>query len=101
MYKSEFLNEINLRGFVHQASDINALDELLTKKNITSYIGFDPTSDDLHVGSLVQLMLLNWMQHYNHKPIVLMGGGTGGRTSAIIDTTRFKIRTTKIETTNR
>jgi len=76
MYKSDFLNEINLRGFIHQASDIGALDKLMSKKNISGYIGFDPTSDDLHVGSLVQLMLLFWMQYYGHKPIVLMGGGT-------------------------
>ena len=76
MYKSDFLNEINSRGFIYQASDINSLDELMNRKNITGYIGFDPTSDGLHVGSLVQLMLLNWMQHYGHNPIVLIGGGT-------------------------
>ena len=76
MYKSDFLNEINSRGFIHQTSDIKALDELMNKKSITGYIGFDLTSDGLHVGSLVQLMLLNWMQHYGHKPVVLMGGGT-------------------------
>ena len=76
MYKSDFLNEINSRGFIHQASDIEALDELMSKKSITGYIGFDPTSDDLHIGSLVQLMLLNWFQHYHHKPVILMGGGT-------------------------
>ena len=76
MYKSDFLNEINSRGFIYQSSDINSLDELMNRKNITGYIGFDPTSDGLHVGSLVQLMLLNWMQHYGHNPIVLIGGGT-------------------------
>ena len=76
MYKSNFLNEIYSRGFIHQASDISALDELMNKKSITGYIGFDPTNDGLHVGSLVQLMLLHWMEHFEHKPLILMGGGT-------------------------
>ena len=76
MYKSDFLNEINSRGFIYQESSIDALDKLMNRKSVTGYIGFDPTSDGLHVGNLVQLMLLNWMQHYGHKPIVLMGGGT-------------------------
>ena len=76
MYKSDFLNEINSRGFIHQSSDIETLDTIMKKKSITGYIGFDPTSDCLHVGSLVQLMLLNWMQYYGHKPLILMGGGT-------------------------
>ena len=76
MYKSDFLNEINSRGFIHQGSNINTLDELMNKKRITGYIGFDLTNDGLHIGSLVQLMLLNWMQHYDHNPVVLMGGGT-------------------------
>ena len=75
-YKSEFLNEISLRGFIYQASDIEDLDKLMSKKKISAYIGFDSTSDSLHIGSLVQLMLLNWLETYGHKPIVLMGGGT-------------------------
>ena len=75
-YKSEFLNEISVRGFVYQASDIEDLDKLMSKKKISAYIGFDSTSDSLHIGSLVQLMLLNWLETYGHKPIVLMGGGT-------------------------
>ena len=75
-YKSEFLNEINSRGFIYQSSDIEDLDKLISKKKIVAYIGFDPTSDSLHIGSLVQLMLLNWLQVYGHKPIALMGGGT-------------------------
>ena len=62
MYKSEFLNEINSRGFIHQASDIIGLDKLMNKKKITGYIGFDPTTDGLHVGSLVQLMLLSYWE---------------------------------------
>ena len=76
MFKSEFLNEINSRGFIYQSSEIENLDKLMSKKSITGYIGFDITSDSLHIGSLVQLMLLYWMQYYNHQPIALMGGGT-------------------------
>ena len=75
-YKSDFLNEINSRGFIYQASDINDLDIRLSKKKITAYIGFDITNDSLHIGSLVQLMLLHWLDHYGHKTIALMGGGT-------------------------
>ena len=75
-YKSDFLNEINSRGFIYQTSDINDLDIKLSKKKITAYIGFDITNDSLHIGSLVQLMLLHWLDHYGHKTIALMGGGT-------------------------
>jgi len=74
--KSEFLNEINLRGFVYQATDIEELDKIMYKKNIGGYIGFDITSDSLHIGSLVQLMLLHWLNYYGHKSIALVGGGT-------------------------
>ena len=76
MLKSDFLNEINSRGFIYQSSEINELDELIVKKNITGYIGFDITNDSLHIGSLVQLMLLHWLDHYGHSTIALMGGGT-------------------------
>jgi tyrosyl-tRNA synthetase len=75
-YKSDFLNEIYSRGFIYQSSDIEDLDNLMSRKKIVAYIGFDPTTDSLHVGSLVQLMLLNWLETYGHKPIALMGGGT-------------------------
>ena len=75
-FKSDFLNEIDSRGFIYQASDIKELDTLMVKKKITAYIGFDITSDSLHIGSLVQLMLLHWLDYYDHKPIALMGGGT-------------------------
>ena len=75
-YKSEFLNEIDSRGFIYQSSDVEDLDSLMSKNKIVAYIGFDATSDSLHIGSLVQLMLLNWLQVYGHKPIALMGGGT-------------------------
>lgn len=76
IYKSDFLNEISSRGFIYQSSDITNLDNLMSKKKISAYIGFDPTSDSLHIGSLVQLMILNWLEEYDHKPIALMGGGT-------------------------
>tara|TARA_Y100000590_G_scaffold91612_2_gene103503 strand:- start:7583 stop:8821 length:1239 start_codon:yes stop_codon:yes gene_type:complete len=75
-YKSELLNEINSRGFIYQASDIEDLDKIINEKKITAYIGFDITSDSLHIGSLVQLMLLHWLDYYDHKTIALMGGGT-------------------------
>ena len=75
-YKSDFLNEISSRGFIYQSAEIEELDKLMSKKKISAYIGFDPTSDSLHVGSLVQLMLLNWLETFGHKPIALMGGGT-------------------------
>ena len=63
-FKSAFLREINSRGFIYQSSDIDSLDELMSKKKITAYIGFDITSDSLHIGSLVQLMLLHLIQTY-------------------------------------
>ena len=76
MYKSGFLNEIITRGFIYHASDIEDLDNLMNQKNIVAYIGFDITSDSLHIGSLVQLMLLHWLDYFGHKTIALMGGGT-------------------------
>ncbi len=75
-YKSDFLREIYSRGFIYQSSDIEELDKIISTKKITGYIGFDITSDSLHIGSLVQLMLLHWLDHYDHKTIALMGGGT-------------------------
>ncbi len=75
-HKSEFLKEIESRGFIYQSSDIEGLDKLMSKNVITAYIGFDITSDSLHIGSLVQLMLLNWLDYYGHKAIALVGGGT-------------------------
>ena len=74
--KSEFLNEIYSRGFIYQSSELESLDSLVSKNKITAYIGFDITSDSLHIGSLVQLMLLNWLETYDHNPIALVGGGT-------------------------
>ena len=75
-FKSGFLNEINERGFIYQNIDIEDLDNLMSKNKISGYIGFDITSDSLHVGSLIQLMLLHWLDFYGHKSIALIGGGT-------------------------
>ena len=76
IYESDFINTIVNRGFLHQCSDIKALDKLANGKIINAYIGFDATADSLHVGSLVPIMLLRKLQQSGHKPIVLMGGGT-------------------------
>ena len=73
---SEFLRAITGRGFVHQCTDIDGLDALASGPPITAYIGFDCTAPSLHVGSLVPIMLLRWLQKTGHRPIVLMGGGT-------------------------
>ena len=74
---SEFITEIATRGFIHQATDLNKLDKILSqRKPITGYIGFDCTAKSLHVGSLIQIMLLRWFQKFGHRPIVLLGGGT-------------------------
>ena len=75
-FKSEFLHEINERGFIYQHIDVEALDRLMSKNKISGYIGFDITSDSLHVGSLIQLMLLHWLDFYDHQSIALIGGGT-------------------------
>ncbi len=74
--KSEFLKILQERGFIHQTTDPEALDEALISQTVTGYIGFDATADSLHVGSLVQIMMLRWLQKTGHRPIVLMGGGT-------------------------
>src|SRR5260221_4425442 len=75
-FKSDFLNILSERGFVHQISDAEALDAAAVAGPITGYIGFDATATSLHAGSLVQIMMLRWMQKTGHKPIALMGGGT-------------------------
>ena len=75
-YKSDFLKVLASRGFIHQVSEPDALDALALKGPITGYIGFDCTAPSLHVGSLLPIMMLHWMQQTGHKPIALMGGGT-------------------------
>jgi tyrosyl-tRNA synthetase len=75
-YKSDFLNTLSTRGYIHQCSDATGLDALAAKGDVTAYIGFDCTAKSLHVGSLVQIMLLHWAQELGQKSIALMGGGT-------------------------
>ena len=74
--RSDFLRTLVERGFLHQCTDLEALDAAAAAGRITGYIGFDATADSLHVGSLIQIMLLRHMQRTGHRPIVLMGGGT-------------------------
>ncbi|MDR3467283.1 MAG: tyrosine--tRNA ligase [Xanthobacteraceae bacterium] len=74
--RSDFLNVLQSRGFIHQVSEPEALDALAAKGPVTGYIGFDCTADSLHVGHLLQIMMLRWMQQTGHRPIALMGGGT-------------------------
>jgi tyrosyl-tRNA synthetase len=75
-YKSDFLNVLAARGFIHQVSEPDALDALAREKAITAYIGFDCTAASLHIGSLLPIMLLYWLQQTGHRPVALMGGGT-------------------------
>jgi tyrosyl-tRNA synthetase len=75
-FKSDFLRTLSERGFIHQISDETGLDELFAKEVVTAYIGFDATAKSLHAGSLIQIMMLHWMQKTGHRPIALMGGGT-------------------------
>lgn len=74
--KSDFLRVMTERGFVHQASDADGLDALGRDGAITAYVGYDCTARSLHVGSLISIMMLHWLQQTGNKPIVLMGGGT-------------------------
>ena len=75
-FKSDFINEIKSRGFIYQSTDLEDLDKIMSQKPISAYIGFDITSDSLHIGSLVQLMLLHWLDYFGHNAIALVGGGT-------------------------
>ena len=75
-YKSDFLHVLESRGFIHQVSEPEVLDQLAQKEQITAYIGYDCTAASLHVGHLLPTMMLRWMQKTGHRPIALMGGGT-------------------------
>src|ERR1700689_862646 len=75
-FKSDFLNVLQSRGFIHQISDPESLDGLAARRELVAYIGFDCTAPSLHVGSMVQIMCLYWLQKTGNKPIALMGGGT-------------------------
>ncbi|NHT77469.1 tyrosyl-tRNA synthetase [Rhizobium sp. PP-F2F-G38] len=76
-FKSDFLRTLDERGFLHQLSDESGLDALFQKEVVTAYIGYDPTASSLHVGHLTQIMMLHWLQETGHRPLSLMGGGTG------------------------
>jgi tyrosyl-tRNA synthetase len=77
MAKSAFLAEAKARGFVFQCTDEAALDAALTAGTVSGYIGFDPTADSLHIGSLTQIMLLRLLQKHGHRAVAVVGGGTG------------------------
>src|SRR5947208_15450200 len=75
-YKSDFLNVLASRGFIHQLPDAAGLDALASRGAITAYVGFDATAASLHIGNLLSIMMLRWLQKTGHHPIALMGGGT-------------------------
>src|SRR5712692_4974154 len=75
-YKSDFLRVLAERGFISQVSEPEALDGRARNSALTGYIGFDCTAPSLHVGSLLPIMMLYWLQQTGHRPIALMGGGT-------------------------
>ena len=76
MPQSEYLREATERGFIHQCTDLDALDQKVMENRVAGYIGFDCTADSLHIGSLVQIMSLRLLQKHGHQPVVVMGGGT-------------------------
>src|ERR1700723_633769 len=75
-FKSDFLNVLKERGFIHQASDFEGLDALAAKGEATAYVGYDCTAPSLHIGNFLTMMMLYWLQQSGNKPITLMGGGT-------------------------
>src|ERR1700687_657320 len=75
-FKSDFLNVLQERGFIHQCSDFEGLDALAAKGQATAYVGYDCTAPSLHIGNFLTIMMLYWLQQSGNKPITLMGGGT-------------------------
>src|SRR3569833_2744127 len=75
-FKSDFLNILQSRGFIHQCSDFEGLDALAAKGQATAYVGYDCTARSLHIGNFLTMMMLYWLQQTGNKPITLMGGGT-------------------------
>src|SRR6184192_2246662 len=75
-FKSDFLNTLQERGFIHQCSDFDGLDALAAKGQATAYVGYDCTAPSLHIGNYLTMMMLHWLQQSGNKPITLMGGGT-------------------------
>ena len=76
VFKSDFLNVLQERGFIHQCSDFAGLDALAAKRQATAYVGYDCTAPSLHIGNFLTMMMLYWLQQSGNKPITLMGGGT-------------------------
>ena len=74
---NELLQELQARGFINQTSNLDGLNDALNAGKITAYLGSDPTADSLHVGHLVPVMMMRWLQKYGHRPITLVGGATG------------------------
>src|SRR5438067_9649094 len=97
-YKSDFRRILAERGFIHQVSDAEGLDAKATDGPITAYVGFDATAPSLHIGNLLTIMMLRWLQKSGHRPIALMGGGTSkiGDPSGK-DTTRTLLTTAQID----
>ena len=77
LMQNELLQELQARGFINQTSNIDGINDALNAGKITAYLGSDPTADSLHVGHLVPVMMMRWLQKYGHKPITLVGGATG------------------------
>src|ERR1700753_2865478 len=75
-FKSDFLRILSERGYIHQISDVPGLDALAAKHEVVCYIGYDCTAPSLHIGHLLSIMMLHWLQQTGNKPIALMGGGT-------------------------
>src|ERR1700742_2469000 len=75
-YKSDFLRVLSERGYLHQISDVAGLDALAKDGKVVCYIGYDCTAPSLHIGHLISIMMLHWLQQTGNKPITLMGGGT-------------------------
>ena len=75
--QNDLLHELEVRGFINQCSDMAALNDALNNGKITAYLGADPTADSLHVGHLVPVMMMRWLQKYGHRPLMLVGGATG------------------------
>ena len=94
-FKSDFLRTLAERGFIHQTSDDAGLDNLFATETVTAYIGFDPTASSLHVGSLIQIMMLHWLEKTGHRAVALMGGGTG-----MVGDPSFKDEARKLMTTD-
>ena len=75
-FQSDTLNILEARGFLYQHTDLDALDQALKSETVTAYCGYDPTATSLHIGHLITIMMLYWLQQTGHRPITLMGGGT-------------------------